>query len=92
MSSKASGEPSLLLSTSVLYALRHAIMAARLSLNTSGSIPQGSKEAWSNSIDCMGVSQADVRGKGNDFFVLSAPATTVKIKQASRSMTHKENL
>ena len=82
MSSKASGEPSLLLSTSVLYALRHAVVAARKSLQAAdlnGSLQE--QEAFSSSIDSTGLSTAECSKGGNSFFVLAAPATTVKIKQ-----------
>lgn len=80
MSSKASGEPSLLLSTSVLYALRHAVDAARHSLNSLGTSVQAVD--WSSSLDSTGVSQADCKSRqNNSFFVLAAPATVVKIKQ-----------
>ena len=85
MSSKASGEPSLLLSTSVLYALRHAVVAARkcLQAQKSGKLTAAEEQLadWSSSIDCTGTSKAETSGKGGDFFVLAAPATTVKIKQ-----------
>ena len=82
MSSKASGEPSLLLSTSVLYALRHAIVAARKGIQASdrhGILQEG--EAYASSIDSTGLSNAECSKGGNSFFVLAAPATTVKIKQ-----------
>ena len=82
MSSKASGEPSLLLTTSVLYALRHAIVAARKGLqaaNMHGSLQE--QQPFSSSIDSTGLSTAECSKGGNSFFVLAAPATTVKIKQ-----------
>ena len=78
MSSKASGEPSLLLSTSVLYAIRHAVVAARTSLGISATRGKTPKAA---TLDSTGVSKAVTNGKGHIFFVLSAPATTVKIKE-----------
>ena len=72
MSSKASGEPTLLLSTSILYALRHAVLAAHAELQASEQPVNGlstKKDAEGNNIS------------GNDFFVLAAPATTIKLKQ-----------
>lgn len=82
MSSKASGEPSLLLSTSVLYALRHAIVAARKGLQAidiHGILQE--QEPFASSIDSTGLSTAECSKGGNSFFVLAAPATTIKIKQ-----------
>ena len=77
MSSKASGEPTLLLSTSILYALLHALLAARSELQASEQPVNGlspKKVAEGNDLSGNDLS-------GNDFFVLAAPATTIKLKQ-----------
>lgn len=83
MGSKASGEPSLLLTTSVLYALRHAAEAARdalaaLQLPLADSSTQvqnkhGSQEA------ARGLS--DSTNRDAKYLAFSAPATVVKLKQ-----------
>ncbi len=66
MSSKASGEPSMMLSMSVLYALRRAVLAAKNSISeaagtscgaaaSSPALPQASKQGPATDTVCDGV-------------------------------------
>ena len=90
LGSKASGEPSLLLTTSILYALRDAVESARSTLPPAlASKPQPSagtapvREHLKPLDESSVVYEGHGHGKtAEDFFVLAAPATTVRLKQA----------
>ena len=86
MGSKASGEPSLLLTTSVLYALRHAAEAARdglaaLQLPLADSSTQVQDKDGSQEAAC---GSSDLGNRDAKYMAFSAPATVVKLKQVRR--------
>lgn len=76
LGSKASGEPSLLLSTSILYALRQAVVAAQKGLAAERSL--------SSKANPIAVRNGNSASGEDPFFVLAAPATTVRLKQVQR--------
>jgi len=86
LGSKASGEPSLLLTTSILYALRSAVVSARetLAADSRQSPHPSSAPAPVPMLEEFTAGGTSLAGPtaGRDFFVLAAPATTVKLKQS----------
>ena len=103
MGSKASGEPSLLLTTSILYAIRHALMAAHKEIfpsetPTTAAAPgsprgpldlaQGTQAGADNvQIGAKGK-ELSASGSNDDYFVFSAPATTARLKTVSLLKKH----
>ena len=67
MGSKASGEPSLLLSVSILHALRAAVKAARQEVTLRA---------------CMDGGPVGDRSRGEDFVALPGPASIIRLKEA----------
>lgn len=72
MGSKASGEPSLLLSVSILHALRAAVNAARQEV-----MP----------LACMDGSMVVDGSRGEDFVTLPGPASVIRLKEACGSFS-----
>ena len=87
LSSKATGEPSLMLSSSVLYALRRAVVEARNSLPApaqplSPTLAAGAQAPpASHRGSSVGSSTRGVAA-GAEFLILEAPATTAHLKEA----------
>ena len=92
LSSKATGEPSLMLSSSVLYALRRAVVEARNSLPAPTQplspilaaglqVPFASQRSGRPGSSSVGSSIRGVAA-GAEFLILEAPATTAHLKEA----------
>ena len=81
MGSKASGEPSLLLSVSILHALRAAVKAARQEVMPHAAHCPGLISAAAEG-SCMEGNAADGGGRREDFVALPGPASIIRLKEA----------